>query len=150
MKKVAFVVVLVAVIIGIVFGGISLASAAPAAKPTPRPTPTPTTGGPVYMEVRSGHVIIGGNSTTNTIYSENYPQIRHVSLTMNIYNVVGNSTLQITAEIGGMSPNAVLEDIWFPNGVYTVECDASGLEILAPFIPPSLTVDYNITMTYPQ
>jgi len=149
MKKVVFIAVLIAVIVGIVFGGISLASAAPAAKPTPTPTPPPPTSGPVYIEIRGGHVVATGGNIT-TIYSENYPQIRHVSLTMNIYGVAGNSSVQVTAKIGGVSPNAVLQDIWFPNGVYTMECDANALAILAPIIGPALTVDYNITMTYPQ
>ena len=68
---------------------------------------------------------------------------------MNI-NIVGNATVDVTAEIGGVSPNAVLKEIYQPSGVYTMECDTNALTILATRVVPELTVDYNLTMTYPQ
>jgi len=146
MKKIAFIVVLIAVVVGMVFGGLSLASAAP--RPTPTPTPPPTSG-PVYMEIRTGHVVTPADPTQYTVYNENYPQIRHVSLTMNIYGLGGNSTVWVTVKIGSTSPNAVLKEIWFPDGIYTVECDTNALTILASALGSTPTVDYNITTTYP-
>lgn len=97
MKKLAFLVVLVAVIVGIVFGSISIASAT---RPTPTPVVNPcnemleriyaldqkVTGlqnelaNVTRMETISG--VGNGTSGGKVFVEERYPDIRHVSLTI--------------------------------------------------------------------
>lgn len=153
MKKLLLAVVLVALLAAAAFGGQAVASS----KSTDISVSEETSeilfdwggsywGSPLRMQTDEGTITISNNSTyTNA----DYPQVRHVSLSLLALGLVAPDIVEIFVEM----PNGILAgvDNFQVGGFHTYEFDSDNFFIVISDTDGSpVTVSYYVTTTYPR